>query len=53
MLKVNNIIAADLRFIIINNEFNDLFNSMKNETEINIVEAVYQCIHLLQNNCIK
>ena len=49
MLKVNNIIAADLRFIIINNEFIDLFNSMKNETEINIVEGVYQCIHLLQN----
>ena len=49
MLKVNNIIASDLRFIIKSQEFPELFNSMKTETEINIVEGVYQCIHLLQN----
>ena len=49
LLKVNHIIAADLRFIITNQEFRDLFNSMQNETEINIIECVYDCIHLLQN----
>ena len=49
MLKVNNIIASDLRFISVSQEFIDLFNSMKTETEINIIECVYQCIHLLQN----
>ena len=49
MLKVNNIIASDLRFIIKSQEFPELFNSMKTDTEINIVEGVYQCIHLLQN----
>jgi len=49
MLKVNNIIAADLRVLIINQEFRDIFSSLDNETKINVVECVYKCIHLLQN----
>ena len=49
MLKVNNIIAADLRVMIINQEFIDIFSSLDNETKINVVENVYKCIHLLQN----
>ena len=49
LLKVNNIISADLRFIILKQEFRDLFNSMQNDNEINIIECVYDCIHLLQN----
>jgi hypothetical protein len=49
MLKVNNIISADLRVMIINQEFIDIFSSLDNELKINVVENVYKCIHLLQN----
>jgi hypothetical protein len=49
MLKVNNIIAADLRIMIINQEFRDIFSSLDNEVKVHVVECIYKCIHLLQN----
>ena len=49
ILKVNNIIAADLKYIIDTQDFKYMIDYLANEAEINLVEGVYKCIHLLQN----
>ena len=51
MLQVNNIISSDIKNIIDSNEFKYVYE-LQNETEINLVEAVYKCIHLFQSEYI-
>ena len=46
ILKVNNIIGANLRYIIDSINFRNIFQNMEN---IDIIESVYKCIHSLQN----
>ena len=49
MLQVNNIIAADLKYILDIQDFKYACDYLSNETEITLVESVFKCIHLLQS----
>ena len=49
MLHVNNIISSDLRYIIISQDFKYAIDYLANENEVEVVEGVYKCIHLLQS----
>ena len=49
MLKVNNIISTDIKFIIDSQDFKYACDYLENDSEINLVEGVYKCIHLLQS----
>ena len=49
ILKVNNIISSDLKFIIDSQDFKYSVDYLANEAEIDLVEGVYKCMHLLQN----
>ena len=49
ILQVNNIISSDLKYIIDSQDFKYSIDGLSTETEIDYVEAVYKCIHLLQS----
>ncbi len=49
VLQANNIIASDLKYIIDSQDFKYACDYLANETEIELVEGVYKCIHLLQS----
>ena len=48
-MQTNNIIASDLKYIIDSQDFKYACDYLANETEIELVEGVYKCIHLLQS----
>jgi hypothetical protein len=49
MLRVNNIISSDLRFIIQNQNFKYMCDYLEKGAEMDVVEIVFKCVHLLQS----
>ena len=49
ILQVNNIIATDLKYILDSQDFKYACDYLSNETEVNLVESTFKCIHLLQS----
>ena len=49
MLKVNNIIASDLRFITNRQEYIETFEKTDQLDKLKIIQNIYKCIHYLQN----
>lgn len=49
MLRANNIISSDLRFIIQNQNFKYMCDYLEKGAEMEVVEIFFKCVHLLQN----
>ena len=49
ILSANNIIATDLKYILDNQDFKYICEYLSSESEMELCENLYKCIHLLQN----